>query len=246
MTQETFHFNTEYFYVDIFDELDDGVVSTFVSLKALYVLKVLMRYANIRESWVDEILHDDVYMSVDDDQWDDILTVIAEQEEFFMSPYERVLADVTLESDETLIDVSGLNYNETGPWMLTVLVDNPKSSTVGVSFFVNSDDVSTNYYTQVLSAIAGTRASVRNNNALFAWNAALLASVHTGMVSRNPGGYVTWMNHGSRYGGSSVDFVSRYVTHKNTQSNITEIQIKANTSTGLGAGTRLLLTRMGV
>lgn len=246
MTQETFRFNTEYFYADILDALDTGVVSAFVSVKALYVLKVLMRYARIREHWVDEILHDDVYMSVDDEQWDDILAILAQQEEYLMSSYERVLMDVTLESTETSIDVSGLNYNQTGPWRLTVLIENPINGTVGVSFFVNSDDDSDNYHTQVLAAIAGVRSSVRNNNALFAWNAALLASVHSGMLALNPGGYVTWLAHSSRYGGTSVDYIARYVSHDSTQSNITEIQIKANQSNGLGIGTRLLLTRMGV
>lgn len=246
MTQETFRFNTEYFYVDIFDALDTGVVSTFVSPKALYILKVLMRYARVREDWVDEILHDDVYMSVDDDQWDDILAVISQQEEYFMSPYERVLADVTLESAETLIDVSGLNYNQTGPWRLTVLVENPDNATTGVSFYVNSYDDSDDYHTQVLSAISGTVTSPRVNNALFAWNAAYLASAHSGMIALNPGGYITWLAHSSRYGGTSVDFMARYVSYDNTQTNITEIQIKANKASGLGIGTRLLLTRMGV
>lgn len=246
MTQETFRPNTEYFYVDIFDALDSGTVSTFVSLKALYMLKVLMRYVRVRKDWVDEILQDDVYMSPTDEQWDDILAVIAEQEEYLMSPYERVLSDVTLEAAATYIEVTGLDYLETGPWILTMLVRNPLSQTVGVSFFVNTDYTTANYYTQVLAAIAGARSSVRNNNALFAWNADLLSSIHTGMIARNPGGFVTWMCDGSRYGGSSVDFVSRFVTHKNTQTNVTSIRVTANQTNGLGIGTRLLLTRMGV
>lgn len=246
MQQQVFRYDKEYLYLEDYDALDDGVVGAFIPRKGLYMLKVLMRYARKRNDWIDTILSDSAYIPPGDEDWDAILATIAELEGFLMSAYDRVLADTTLEASATYIDVTGLNYLETGPWILTMLVNNPKIETVGVSWFVNTDYTVTNYYTQVLAAINGVRSSTRNNNALFAWNADLMSSVHTGMIARNPRGYVTWLSESSRYGGTTVDYVARYVSHFATQANITSIRVQADEANGLGVGTRLLLTRMGV
>ena len=246
MDKERFRSDRLYFYVADYDALPTGDVSVFVPRRGLYMLKVAMRYIRQQKTWVDEIISDVLYQPPDGEVWDGILATIDEMEGFLMAPYERVLADFTLESAQTYVDITGLDYVETGPWKLTMFVHNPLEVTVSYLFYINADYTDLNYHSQVLSASSSTVSSVRPSNPITTYLPADSASVQSGMIAMAPDGYVTYLSLSSRYGDGYVDFVSRYTSHDDAQENVTEIRIAASETNGIGIGSRFLLTRMGV
>jgi len=246
MDKQRFRRGMEHFYVADFDALPTGVVAVFVPRKALYTLKVACRYIRQRESWVDTIVSDVLYQPPDDEDWDSILSVIDEMEGYLMSPYERVLADVTLENIATYIDITGLNYNETGPWELMCFLENAVDATNSIYWFINSLYTETSYYNVLMYTSGSGMSTAKPNNPLLAYLTSYGKSMHSGMVGMDGTGYVTYMSVFTRYGGANVDTGHRYISHAVAQDNITSIRIASKAENGLDIGTRIILLRRGV
>jgi len=246
MDKKRFWYNKEYFYVADFDVLPTGVVSVFVPRKALYPLKVACRYIRQQESWVDTIISDVLYEPPDNEDWDAILAVIDEMEGYLMSPYERVLADITLESPATYINVDNLSYNETGPWELTITTTNAALVTESVYLFFNGHYTLSTYHTQILAASGTSVSASRVNNPILIFLAALGHGDVTGMISKDPYGIVKYHSIISRYGTEFIDITMRYITYDDQVDDVTSLRIESDQVNGLAVGTRLLLVRKGV
>lgn len=156
----------------------------------------------------------------------------------------HVIYDVTLPGNATNIDVTNLDHNNDGPWQLYLTSYNPQGSTGNIQLFFNGDYTGTNYKYQFFRAYGTSRVAGRGNGANIESLPAGTSSIVFGVIMIDAANYARWKGSNCRKVASDLDLIDYAVCTDNTVANITSLRIASSIANGLGAGTRLILTRI--
>jgi len=160
-------------------------------------------------------------------------------------PYSIPFRDVSVDTDSDFIDLTGLDLNAHKCYMLSLNLVNPTTSGSNYFIYVEADYTNTNYYNQGLF-IAGTEISAgRDNNPLLGYLPAGERGAIIIFVWRDPSGYFRYLDKMVRQTGNVVTNASYTGTKTATVTNVTQIRISADVAGGIGAGSRVMLFRLG-
>jgi len=151
------------------------------------------------------------------------------------------LADVVTSSNVTSIQITGLSLNDYVYAWLWLNVKNPTGSSCVYELFVNGDTDSTHYYSQYLRGAGTSTGAGRVNDARIKALPAGERGYLWGTIARDPGGYPRYLVVRHRETGSAVELHLTAVCKTATVSNITQLDLVASVSGGIGAGSRLVL-----
>jgi len=144
-------------------------------------------------------------------------------------PYSIPFRDVSVDTDSDFIDLTGLDLNAHKCYMLSLNLVNPTTSGYNQGLF-----------------IAGTEISAgRDNNPLLGYLPAGERGAIIIFVWRDPSGYFRYLDKMVRQTGNVVTNASYTGTKTATVTNVTQIRISADVAGGIGAGSRVMLFRLG-
>lgn len=161
------------------------------------------------------------------------------------SGYE-LLADITVGTATTQVDITGLNIGKGDEIVLVSDITNAFGVDSSVVMYVNSNYTNTNYYCQELNASATSVTSGRYNVPYFG---SVFTSKSTTYITNikltNSGYFVFQSNVGVSYGTSSIYIATNYVTSNFTATSITSLAVKSLNTNVIGAGSRFQLYKTG-
>ena len=157
----------------------------------------------------------------------------------------QLLADITVSSATTQVDITGLNIGKDEEIVLVVDFVNASGSTSNLYGYVNDNVTDTNYYTQVLQATGTTVASVRNPQPAIMNNSASSRSLAIIKIKLTNNGYFVFQTSNNRdYGGSAIQVYEYYGTSTFTLTSITKLSIIASIANSIGIGSRFQLYKV--
>lgn len=156
-----------------------------------------------------------------------------------------LLADVTVGTATTNVDITGLNIGKDEEIVLVSDIVNGTSSSVRVGIYINGNNTATNYYSQrIVASGSGVLFATRDNSPFYLDFDGNNKSLSYASVKLTNNGYFTSQSNVSReYGGSAIVFSNNYITSTFTATSITSFRINANATNGIGIGSRFKLYR---
>jgi len=155
-----------------------------------------------------------------------------------------VISDLTVDSDCDYVEWTGLDILTDGVYVIFGAWKNPTSSDTGILLFINGNETSTNYYTQILKG-SGTNIYVaRRDFPEVAVAHANQSNSFILFVLLAPDGYLRAIAPTNMNSPATPEVEVRCITSTFTVSNITSIRIQASVSGGIGAGSRFILCRV--
>lgn len=157
------------------------------------------------------------------------------------------LFDMILSSSTTNIDITGLNIDYNGEYLL---VSESKNATTSQSFVYltpNSNNTATNYYRQNMYSNGTTNGADRENNPRYTTMAASSGATtiaFTRIKLSNTGNFIYQTTQMERVGTSSNIFANIFGTSTFTMSSITSFRIAATVASSLAAGSRFMLYKL--
>jgi len=159
----------------------------------------------------------------------------------------ELLADITVSSATTNVDITGLNLVKGEEYVLVCDVYNPTATGTPLSILINGNNTVTNYYTQYISANGTSVTSGRENNANLQYHdqSRRLCAIANLKITNN--GYFVWQSNANRaYDlGSSSFYVPIYGTSTFTVTSITSIRLLVGVTNAIGVGSRFQLYKTG-
>lgn len=157
-----------------------------------------------------------------------------------------LLADVTVDTATTSVDITGLNIGKEEEIVLVSDIVNPTASITNYSFYINNNNTTTNYYFQNIevssSSVGGNRANM--NIVVVCASSSKTSSITNLKLTNN--GYLVWQSNNNRqYGTSSLMLQNLYGTSTFTSTSITSLLIQASVSNAIGIGSRFQLYKAG-
>jgi hypothetical protein len=159
----------------------------------------------------------------------------------YLTPYR----DIIVTSNVDYVDLLDLDINTHKAYLLIFTVKNSSTSDCQYKVYVNGNYTSTNYYSQYLYGGGSTTGASRLNDAIIEWISAGERSFVVVYIAKDPDGYFKCIVIESGLTGSSVAIAIRSISSTFTVYNITSIRISASASGGIGAGSRIMLFRLG-
>lgn len=156
----------------------------------------------------------------------------------------HVIADITLPGNATNIDVTGLNYNNDGPWQIYIAAHNPLGGGTYTYLYFNADYTIANYQAQSLYATGGSHGSTRYNEPRIDYLIAGASSIALGTIMIDAADYARYRGVNCRKVADALDIIEYGMCKDDTVANITSLRVASFVANGLGAGTRLILTRI--
>lgn len=155
----------------------------------------------------------------------------------------EVLADIVTDEDEDYVDFTGLDINTDKTYRLLLAIQDASVSGGEFYLLINGIDTATFYYTQVLYANHTTVGAFRANNNAFTSIDAGGDSISVVNIIKDVSGYFRASISNNRRVYDLLVTENRVICSTFVADNITSIRIVANSSGGLGEGSRLLLTK---
>ena len=151
----------------------------------------------------------------------------------------ELLADITVGTATTSVDITGLNI---GKGDEVVLVSDVTTTSEGaLSVCINGNTTATNYYTQELKADSTGVYAAKYNNSWFNYITGAAKGFSRLNIKLTNSGYFIAQVHSLReYGGSAIKIEAMYVTSTFTSTAITQLTIQGN----IGIGSRFQLYRI--
>lgn len=156
------------------------------------------------------------------------------------------VADITVSSNTTQVDITGLNIDKGSEYLLVSDVSNSTSSFPGVNLFVNNNTTQSNYYNQTILGNGTSSAAVRGNHANFTDQTTLGPNVVYSHIKLSNIGAYTSQNYVIRgSGSSSLQLRNRFIssTFENI-TNITQLNIITGTTNAIATGSRFTLYKL--
>lgn len=156
----------------------------------------------------------------------------------------ELLADITVGTATTSVDITGLNI---GKGDEIVLVSDIKNTSVSTSiYYLYFNATTSGYYSQGLSASATTYPAARTTDARMLdiatnQNASLVSSIRL----TNSGYVISQNNSVENYGSSSVLLNNFYATTTFTATSVTEVRVTGSVVNSIGIGSRFQLYKIG-
>lgn len=155
-----------------------------------------------------------------------------------------LLADVTVGTATTNLDINGLNIGKDEEIVLVSDVKNIGTNNI-IRLFCNGNNTATNYYNQYITANNTTISANRSNDAWFMFDSSGLFNFFQSIKLTN-NGYFVYQSKGSNfYGGSSIRVSDVYTTSTFTATSITSLRISGSVTNGIDAGSRFQLYKVG-
>lgn len=156
------------------------------------------------------------------------------------------VADITVGTATTSVDITGLNIGKDGEYMLVseAVYNAGTPAVIGIGF--NENLVTTNYYRQYLGVQSTTIYAARQNNfdqfAIFSGTKTFF-STHIKVTNS---GYIVYQGAEINYLGipTSLGIVMCYGTSLFTVSSISSLKLTASVANGIGIGSRFQLYRI--
>lgn len=162
-----------------------------------------------------------------------------------ISPAYELIGDVTVGTNTTQVDFTGLNIGKDDELLLVSKSVNTTSNPVGADLFINNNTTGTNYYRQVLEGNGTSVTAFRSNSAsIFPWdnNTSGLSFVKIRLTNS---GYVVAQSEMLRFVGSSgARMFVPHLTTTFTITSLTQLTIKTTEANHLGSGSRFQLYKL--
>ena len=156
----------------------------------------------------------------------------------------ELLADITVGTATTSVDITGLNIGKGDEIVLVSDIKNTSASTSIYYLYFNA--TTSGYYSQGLSASATSYPGARTTDARMLdiatnQNASLVSNIK--LTNR---GYVISQNNSvENYGSSSVLLNNFYATTTFTATSVTEVRVTGSVANSIGIGSRFQLYKIG-
>jgi hypothetical protein len=155
------------------------------------------------------------------------------------------VADITVGSNTTQVDISSLSIDKDSEYLL--VSDISTGGTGGqYDLFINDNTTATTYYSQGIFGIASSASAQRFNSARYASTPANRTTVvHTHIKLSNIGAY-TAQSYEIRESGTSTVGILNYFLSSTSEAitSITKLNIKAEATNGILAGSRFTLYKL--
>lgn len=155
------------------------------------------------------------------------------------------VADITVGTATTSVDITGLNITKDSEYMLVSDVAYSDINNPFYSLFANGSNTATSYWTQGLQVNGTSIYAYRSNDAVVI---GLTPNTRyfsiTNIKLTNNGSIIFQHNTSSFYGTSSVRLNNINTTSTFTATSITQLTISTTTSNAIGVGSRFQLYRM--
>lgn len=158
----------------------------------------------------------------------------------------QLLADITVGTATTSVDITGLNIGKGDEVVLVSEIYNPIANNTTYRVFVNSNITLNQYYAQQLQADSTSVAGYRDNFPYITY-----AETNTKVFSIVPmkvtnSGYFVWQSQSNRKLGTSSMYLHHYYgTTTFTVSSVSTLTINANFTNAIGIGSRFQLYKIG-
>jgi len=156
----------------------------------------------------------------------------------------EVVADITVSTATTQVDITGLNIDKTSEYRLVADIT-PSNSSTGEYLYINGNAINSNYYNQRIKADTTTITASRENAPVLIDNEPTYNSVSYADLKLTSSGFFAYQSKYIRsYNfGSSVVLTDRRGTSTFTTTSITQLTITATTTNGIGVGSRFQLIK---
>jgi len=155
-----------------------------------------------------------------------------------------VIADITVSSATTSVDITGLSIDKGSEYMLVSTLVNASGSNSNYMLYANT--TLSGYYTQYLYGAGTAVGAVRTGDTLFG-NAYTGSSSFeiTNIKLTNNGYVISQTNELMRYtSGSQIELMNRAITTTFTSTTITSLRITSSVASGIGIGSRFQLIKL--
>lgn len=161
-----------------------------------------------------------------------------------ISPAYELIGDVTVGSNTTQVDFTGLNIGKDDELLLVSDVVSPRYNELNL--YVNANYTKSQYYSQELCAVGTGYTSSRSNDSVFAYSSDVANKVLVSFnIKLTNSGHFIYLARGVRsYGGSAVALHEDYGTSTGTMSTITSLRIEAYLANGIEANSRFQLYKL--
>lgn len=159
----------------------------------------------------------------------------------------QLLADITLSSAATLVDLTGLSIGKGDEVLLVCDFNNTTATGSDYLILVNGNETWANYYRQYIIVGSTTINASRLNNSGFSLANEYRKSLAKVNIKLTNAGYFTFQAHTTqRYDESSnYQLYDVYGTSTFTMTSITSVRVSATVTNAIGIGSRFQLYKIG-
>lgn len=155
------------------------------------------------------------------------------------------VADITVGSNTTQVDISNLNIKRNAEYLLMSDIDLAGTSGSRIYLNANGNTTQSNYYSAQLQSYFSTIAADRLNEAMYTYAYYPNRSVSYTHIKLSEIGAFTWQGYGNFNNASDIRVMNFFgsSTTENITS-VTELNIGANIANAIGAGSRFTLYKL--
>lgn len=161
--------------------------------------------------------------------------------------YKRVapiVADITVSSATTLVDITGLNITKDSEYMLVADHINGVADFGSLRLFANDNTTATNYWLQNFTANGTAYGGARNNTQVISTIDPSAKSLSITNIKLTNNGYYVFQSYVTRdYGGNEIKLITPRTTSTFTLTEITKLTIASQTN-AIGIGSRFQLIKL--
>ena len=154
------------------------------------------------------------------------------------------VADITVASNTTQVDITGLNIDKSSEYLL--IGDFTASVNTPLDLFINNDTNLSNYYSQLIEAYGSTSNAARLNRPYFSYSLANNTSLNYAHLKLSNIGSFTHQSYRINSIGTSNVGLTNYFssTTSETINSVSEINIKAGDTNAIVSGSRFQLYKL--
>ena len=158
----------------------------------------------------------------------------------------QLLADITVGTATTSVDITGLNIGKGDEVVLVANIVPTSVDGVNIYLYANGNYTNTNYYFQGLTADNTTVSAGRENQPRLATTSSVKKALAMVKLKLTNSGYVVWQSSTTgRYDSTSVRLRDFYSTTTFTATSITSLRVASSSANEIGIGSRFQLYRIG-
>lgn len=157
-----------------------------------------------------------------------------------------LLADVTVGTATTSVDITGLNIGKAEEIVLVSDIVNGTGTNAYYYLYSNANYTNTNYYEQLLGVTSSSIVAERLNRPDYMFADSNSKAFGYSSLKLTNNGYVICQSNEIRaYSGSSTAITNYHTTSTFTATSITSLRISANATNAIGIGSRFQLYKVG-
>lgn len=157
----------------------------------------------------------------------------------------QLLADITVSSATTQVDITGLNIGKDEEIVLVSDINNTSGSGIIAFLYANANYTNTNYYAQNIYANGTSVTGGRDNAPIYMAISASSKGFSITKIKLTNNGYIVSQSSEVRdYGVSTMYMIEEYLTSTFTATSIISLRISVSTTNAIGIGSRFQLYKV--